>query len=203
MNAVDSPVPNPQSVAFADSALWITSAKTQRIYEADPRTLRVGRELIPPGEAFGLTFARGDLHAVLGFGNDGDDRFVYRLRGETFEKVFACPDLSGSFLGADDATIYLTQAHDKKLVTLTYEGGVFNVIDLARRPVGVTVANGVFFLVTADDDWKNRELARIEPASGTLTTVVKFDFPARGLAYDGEKFWTTHREASELVRFEA
>lgn len=202
MKSIASPVPSPQSVAFADSALWITSAKTQRIYEVDPISLHVRRELVPPGEAFGLTLARGELLAVLGFGNDGDDRFVYRLRGETFEERFPCPDMSGSFLAADDAAVYLTQAHDKKLLTLNYQGGVFNAIDLPRRPVGVALANDdAFYLVTCDEDWKNREFARIDPKTGALTTLASFPFPARGLAFDGERFWTTHRETSGLVSF--
>ena len=38
---------------------------------------------------------------------------------------------------------------------------------------------------------------------GAYEELARVPFAARALAYDGSRFWTNHREANQIVAFEA
>jgi len=46
-------------------------------------------------------------------------------------------------------------------------------------------------------------LTRIDARGGTpvIEDIARVPFAARSLAFDGERFWTSHREAHEIVAF--
>lgn len=199
-----SPAPAPQGIAFDGTSLWIDSVQTHRIYAIHPTTWTARDEGVAPGEPFGITVVGDELRFVLGFGTDGDDRYVYRyVPGHGFKDRFACPDLSGAYLAYDGDELFLSQAHNKKIIALDENGAAKRDIPLDRRPVGMTIVDGCFYLVTANDDFQDRQLTKIDARGATpvVTTVAAFPFNARGLAYDGERFWTTHRENNEIVAF--
>jgi hypothetical protein len=142
---------------------------------------------------------------VIGFGDDDDDRYIYRfVPARGFENArIACPDLSGAFVALDGDTLYLSQAHNKKILALDGQGAVRRTIDVERRPVGMTISDGTFYLVTVDDNWKNPELTAMDVGGEAprLRKLASMPFRARGLAFDGQCLWTGHREVNEIVAF--
>ena len=142
---------------------------------------------------------------ILGFGDDADDRYIYRFTpGHGFDDSgIACPDLSGAYLAWDGKRLFLSQAWKKKILTLDGAGNVEHETSLDRRPVGMTAANGCLYVVTTDEDWENRQLTKFDivDQKPTMTAVAAIPFAARGLAFDGSRFWTTDRQNSEIVAF--
>jgi hypothetical protein len=143
---------------------------------------------------------------VLGM-TDADDRFVYRAmpgHGVRTSSAMPCPDDAGSHLSYDGERLYLSQWYNQRLVALDDTGPTGRVIDVPHQIVGQTIVDGRFYLLTTDDEtsgeyWISRVDAR-EP-SATCEDIAAIHFDARGLAYDGERFWTNHREAHQTVAF--
>ena len=84
-----------------------------------------------------------------------------------------------------------------------------NAVEVVRVPHGIcgqVVVDGSFYLATTDDEessdyWLTRvDLRGAEPH---VEDVAYIGFPARALAFDGERFWTNHREQHEIVAFAA
>jgi hypothetical protein len=200
-----APGPEPLGLAFNGSTLWIASREAHRLYAVDPATWKVGEEAEAPGAPFGIAVARDELAVVIGLGDDDDDRYIYRfVPGRGFSgSGIACPDLSGAHVAFDGGTLYLSQAHNRKILALDAHGAVDREISLDRRPVGMTIIDGIFYLVTGDKDFKTLELTKVDASGETprVTSLASFPFRARGLAFDGERFWTSHRDANEIVAF--
>jgi hypothetical protein len=51
-----------------------------------------------------------------------------------------------------------------------------------------------------EGDWR---IARLDPRAETpeIEELARVPFQCRSLAYDGERFWTNHREADRIVSF--
>ena len=67
---------------------------------------------------------------------------------------------------------------------------------------GQAFVDGRFFLVTTDDEesgdyWLTRVDAR--GATPVSEDIARIPFAARALAFDGERFWTNHRAADQIV----
>lgn len=200
-----APGPEPLGLAFNGTTLWIASREAHRLYAVDPATWKVGEEAEAPGAPFGIAVSRDELAVVIGLGDDDDDRYIYRfVPGRGFSGGgIACPDLSGAHVAFDVGTLYLSQAHNRKILALDAHGGVDREISLDRRPVGMTIVDGMFYLVTVDIDFKNHELTKMDARGETprVTSLASIPFRARGLAFDGQRFWTGHRDANEIVAF--
>jgi hypothetical protein len=70
--------------------------------------------------------------------------------------------------------------------------------------VGQTIVGGRFYLITTDDERSGDYfLTRLDARNGNVTSVdlAAIHFDARGLAFDGERFWTNHREKHQTVAF--
>jgi hypothetical protein len=67
----------------------------------------------------------------------------------------------------------------------------------------MTIIDGIFYLVTGDKDFKTLELTKVDASGETprVTSLASFPFRARGLAFDGARFWTGDRGANEIVAF--
>jgi hypothetical protein len=208
LQRLPSPAPLPQSLAFDGETLWMGSLETWRIYAIDPRTWRARDEGAAPGTPYGLTVAGDELRAVCGEPPD-DHRFVRRFipgRGWPSAGRIACPDDTGSFLGYDGDRLYVTQWYRKQIVSLGQTGCVGTTIGLPHEVCGCVVIEGRFFLVTTDDEktddyWLTRVDAR--GAAPIIDDLARIGFAARSLAFDGERFWTNHRERNEIVAFTA
>ena len=206
LHRLPSPFPKPQAI-FADGAtLWMSSRQTRKVYAVDRAAWRVTWEGVVPGDdvIWGLTKHGDWLYGVCGVDKtDVDERRIRRFapRGE-FDPNFSVPtpDGVGSHLSHDGATLVLSQWYPQKLISIGADGHAGRVIQLGRQVVGHCFAQGAFWLATTTDEESNEYfLERCDPATGACTMLARLGFSARGLAFDGENFWTNHRDANEVV----
>lgn len=200
-----SPAPKPLGLAFDGDTLWMGSRETERLYAIDPSKWTVGEEAQAPGGPFGLAVVGDELRAVLGFEEKHNDRYIYRfVPGHGFKSDrIACPDLTGSHLAFDGDTLFLSQASYRKIIALDGQGAIMREIPLQRVPVGMTIAGGRFYLVTTDEEFENVQFTVVD-AHGERpqeTALASIPFDARGLTFDGSRFWTSHRDNNEIVAF--
>ena len=190
--------------------MWLTSAANGRLYALDPQTWSVEREFVPPSESLGITHTGSDFRLILAPTIDQPDlerdhRYVYAFSPDAgFDERFVCPNNSGSFLAYSNEKLYLSQAWDKRLIELDERGGAVRDVRLERRPVGVTIVDGAFYLVTVDDAWGDGRFERlgIEDDASSIRQLRSFAFKPRGVAFDGHRFWTADRNDDALVSFD-
>ena len=201
-----SPAPKPQSLAWDGSVLWMGSRETRRIYGINPVTWTVGWETAAPGTPWGMTAVGNELRVLSGETAD-DHRIIRRcLPGHGFDTKFGlpCPDDTGSQLGYDGQRLHVSQWYPKKVLTLGAEGDVERVINVPHGPCGQVFVGGAIYLVTTDDETTTDYwLTRVDPRKVTLQfdDIARIPFAARGLAFDGTRFWTNHREQNQIVSF--
>ena len=200
-----APGPEPLGLAFDGTTMWIASREAHRLYAVNPVTWTVGEEAECPGAPFGIAVTGDEFRVVIGHGEDDDDRYIYEFlpgRGFTDGRI-ACPDLSGAHLAFNDGTLLLSQAHNMRILTLDDRGGVTRNVQLDRVPVGITIVDAGLYLITCDKNFKNPQLTSLEMDGETprLTLLASIPFTARGLAFDGQQFWTGHRDKNEIVAF--
>jgi|SRR5579862_1030493 len=206
---VPSPVQGPQGLAWDGDSMWVTSAANGRLYALDPKTWTVRREFVPPYESLGLTYTGSDFRLVLAPAIEEPDlerdwRYVYSFTPDGgFTECFPCPDFSGSFLAYANGTLYVSQAWDKKLIELDAGGATVREVQLERRPVGMAIVRDAFYLVTVDDEWVDGRLQRLGVGADgeSIETLRSFSFKPRGVAYDGERFYTADRNNHAIVSF--
>lgn len=202
-----APGPEPLGLAFDSATLWVSSREAHRLYAMDPATWTAGDDIEAPGAPFGIAVAGDELRVVIGYGNDDDDRYICRFvpgHGFTSDRI-ACPDLSGVHLAFDGDTLFLSQAHNKRVLALEAGGAILREIRLDRVPVGMVLIDRWFYLITGDEHFKNLQLTRVDASGDTRRTaaLASIPFTARGLAYDGSQFWTGDRNRNEIVAFTA
>jgi hypothetical protein len=202
-----SPAPLPLGLASSDGdTLWMASRETHRLYAIDPKKWTVCDEAQAPGGPFGMTMVGDELRVVIGHGEKDYDRYIYRfIPGHGFKSDrIPCPDLTGSHIAFDGDTLFLSQAAYRKILALDGQGDVIREINLERKPVGMTIVDGCFYLITGDEEFENLEFCRVDARNETpdVTVLASIPFDARGLTYDGTRFWTSHRDNNEIVAFE-
>ena len=201
-----SPAPKPQSLAWDGSVLWMGSRETRRIYGINPVTWTVGWETAAPGTPWGMTAVGNELRVLCGETADAH-RIIRRcLPGHGIDTKFClpCPDDTGSQLGYDGQRLHVSQWYPKKVLTLGAEGDVERVINVPHGPCGQVFVGGAIYLVTTDDETTTDYwLTRVDPRKVTLQfdDIARIPFAARGLAFDGTRFWTNHREQNQIVSF--
>lgn len=199
-----SPAPRPQALAFDGRFLWMGSVETQRLYAIDPEHWTVAQEAKAPGKPWGMTAVGDEFRVLLGEGAD-DDRFIRRfIPGHGFREAVPAPDNTGSHLSYDGEFLYLSQWYNRRILELDDAYKVVREIPLQHQVCGQVISGGCFYLLTTDDEdaneyWLTKVDARADkPVS---TDLARITFAARGLAFDGERFWTNHRENNEIVAF--
>jgi hypothetical protein len=200
-----SPAPLPLGLASDGATLWMASRETHRLYAIDPKKWTVGEEAQAPGGPFGMAMVGDELRVVIGIGENDYDRYLYRfIPGHGFKNDrIACPDLTASHVAFDGDTIFISQAANRKILALDGRGDVIRDISLERKPVGMTISDGCFYLITGDEEFENLEFWRVDAHNENpeVTVLASIPFDARGLTYDGSRFWTSHRDANEIVAF--
>ena len=200
-------VQNPQGLAWDGETIWMTSAANGRLYAIDPQKWSVEREFIPPFEALGITYTGSDFRLILAPAIDEPDlerdhRFVYSFSPAAgFAECFPCPDHSGSFLAHANRTLYLSQAWDKKIIELDERGAPVREIQLERRPVGMTIVRGAFYLVTVNEEWVDGRFERLglDDDTSSIEVLRSLPFKPRSVAFDGRQFWTADRNNHAIV----
>lgn len=200
-----SPAPRVQPIAFDGERIWLGSWDTERLYEVDPDTWTLVDECEAPGKMYGAAVIGDELRFVVG--RDNDDRYIYRfIPGHGFKNdALACPDFTGSQLAFDGDTLFLSQLGNKRILALDAQGAIVREIPLSRKPCGMTIVEGCFFLLTGDDDMDEIRLTKVDARGDAPieTDLAAVPFDARSLAYDGRRFWTCFRDGNEVVAFTA
>ncbi len=205
LNRHPSPGPRPQPLAFHGKTLWVGAWDTDHLYAIDPTTWRVVDEVAAPGKPYGLAAMGDELRAVISIGED-DDRYFYRFvpgQGFDAESKTACPDFTGSHLASDGTTLYLGQMGLKRILAFDANGTVLREIALPTRCAGMGVRGGAFYIISADDEFEKLALGTLDitVSNPEVVPLASMSEQARGLAFDGEAWWTCYREASEIVSF--
>ncbi len=199
-----APAPKPLGLAVDGTTLWMASRETHRLYEIEIATWTVHDEVQAPGGPFGMAVVGDELRVVIGLGEE-DDRYIYRFvpgRGFKSDRM-ECPDFTGSHLAFDGDTLFVSQAHDRRILALDGHGAVTHQIPLDRSAVGMTIVKGTFYLITGDEEFEHLQLTKVDAHQETpkITAVASIPFAARGLTFDGSRFWTSHRDNNEIVAF--
>jgi hypothetical protein len=200
-----SPAPKPQSLAFDGTYLWMGSRDTRQLYALDPHEWTVHEQAVAPGTPWGMTVVGDELRVLCGE-TDDDNRFIRRfVPGHGFKThAIPCPDDTGSQLSYDGERLFVSQWYRKRILSLDDEGQVGTTIDLEHEICGQVIVGGQFYYVATDDE-ETREfyLTRVDARNGSPKSkdLARIGFSARGLTFDGERFWTNHREADEIVAF--
>jgi len=202
-----SPAPKPLGLAFDGGTLWMASRETHRLYAIDAASWTVRDEAQAPGGPFGMTVVGDELRVVIGHGEKDYDRYIYRFfPGHGFKNDrLECPDLTGSHLAFDGDELFLSQASYRKILTLDAQGNPTREIPLERVPLGMTIVDGRFYLLTSDEEFENMQFTVVDARGEApqVETLASIPFDARGLTYDGSRFWTSHRDENQIVAFTA
>lgn len=203
---VDAPTLRPQAIAFDGTSLWIGSIETERLYAVAPQTWTVSDEISVPGKPWGMTVAGDELLVLLGQ-TDEDHRTIYRVvpgHGLRNSSAIPCPEDTGSHLSYDGDSLYVSQWYNKRIIALDETGRPGTIVDVPHQVCGHTIVGGCFYCVTTDDETSGTYYFTRVDARGRLVTSIDLatiPFNARGLAFDGERFWTNDREIHQTVAF--
>ena len=143
------------------------SRDLRRIYAIDPENGTVLKQQEAPGIPWAAVVLNGELRFTIGEGAD-DGRYIYRYTAEAgFSKMFACPDLTGSYLSFDGKNLYMSQWYKKRVLKFDDKGNVIREIDVGAEICGHTFANGSLYVLRGqeqpNEDWR---IARAESARG-------------------------------------
>jgi hypothetical protein len=96
----------------------------------------------------------------------------------------------------------VSQWYNKKIVGIDECGNVVRTIDLPRGVCGQCFSDGSFYVITTDDEDSDQYfLGKVDAEGTNFQDLAHVPFAARGLASDGNRFWTNHRERNEIVAF--
>ncbi len=200
-----SPATRPHPLAFLDGNLWMGSWDTDRIYEIDPRSWNVRREIEAPGRPYGLAALGNELRVVVAL--DDDDRYLYRVVPESgfdLNSKTPCPDLTGSFLAAAGSTIYLGQMTFRRILVLKPDATAEREISLPTRCAGLSFGpGGRFFMISGDDELEHLQFGTLDIAQNQprFESIRPLPDEARSLAFDGSLWWTCLRDSNEVASF--
>ncbi len=221
-----SPTVTPQALAWDGKQLWMSSRDLGFLYRLGPDGAKIAEEVDPPGVVWAAVATNGAMHVTIGKGTN-DDRYVYRYDGgKGFSKIFACPDLAGSYLSYDGESLYLSQWYEQRILKMDKSGNIAGQIDVGAEICGHVFANGALYVLRGTENVPRPQYAGGKPTperfrSGAkegeeqwwiaqlnprdknpeVVDVAKVPFGARSLTFDGENFWSNHRAANETVCF--
>ncbi|MGH7755883.1 MAG: hypothetical protein ACREM8_06305 [Vulcanimicrobiaceae bacterium] len=200
-----SPAPAPQSLSCDGAMLWMGSRDSSRVYAIESHTGKVREESQAPGIPWGMVVMGDELRVTCGEGAD-DDRYIRRFvpgHGFKSSERIACPDFTGSFLGYDGESLFLSQYHNKRIFKLDAAGKVQRTIPIEREIAGFVFVDGKIYVLRGDTDSCDWRLARLDPnaESPVIEDLAAIPFQGRSLGYDGSRFWTNDRDANTIVAF--
>ena len=144
-----SPATTPQALAWdnRDKTLWVGSRDLRRVYAIDPENGTVLKQQEAPGIPWAAVALNSELRFTIGEDPD-DDRYIYRYTRERgFSKMFACPELTGSYLSFDGKNLYMSQWYKKRVLMFNDEGNVIREIDIGAEICGHAFVNGSLYVL--------------------------------------------------------
>lgn len=182
------------------------SIDTCRIYGIDPLHWTVREEMKAPGKPYGITVMGDELRVLLSEG-DEDHRVIRRyIPGHGFknEGVIPSPDDTGSQLSFDGDRLYVSQWYNRRILSLDEFGNVGSIIETPHGICGHVIVGGIFHVLGTDaEDTDEYFLTQIDAREGQpkVNELARVNFQGRALAFDGNRFWSNHRERHEIVAF--
>jgi len=200
-----APAVTPQALACDGEHLWLSSRDLGTFYKIDVAIFQVVEEIDPPGIVWDAVLTDDGWRLTVGKGLN-DDRYVYRYTpGAGFRRLFPCPELAGSYLSFDGSYLYLSRWYKGQIHRFEDERGTMSrTIDVHAEICGQTFAEGILYVLRGtEQNGESWTIARLDPFDDipVVTDLAAVPFACRSLAYDGEKFWTNHRAAGEVVSF--
>jgi len=201
-----SPATTPQALAWdgRNKTLWIGSRDLRRIYAIDPENGAILKQQGAPGIPWAAVAADGELRFTIGEDPD-DDRYIYRYTpGDGFSKMFACPELTGSYLSFDGKNLYMSQWYKKRVLKFDEEGNILREINVGAEICGHAFANGSLYVLRGqeqpNEDWR---IARVNLEKEPLVVedIAVVPFACRSLTFDGERFWSNYRAKDTIISF--
>jgi hypothetical protein len=201
-----SPATTPQALTWDGKMLWLGSRDLRRVYQIDKEKWTVGEEKEAPGIPWAAVSAGNALWFTLGEGPD-DDRYIRRyFVGQGFSETerIACPDFTGSYLSYDGEHLHLSQWYKHRILKLDAKGNILREIAIEAEICGHVFVDGLIYVLRGTEqgegDWR---IARLDPREERprIEELARIPFQCRSLAFDGETFWTNHREADRTVSF--
>ena len=221
-----SPAVTPQALAWDGKQLWMSSRDLGLFYQLATDGSNINQEVDPPGVIWAAVATNGAIHVTIGKGTN-DDRYVYRYdRSKGFSKIFACPDLTGSYLSYDGKNLYLGQWYEQRILKMDKAGKVAGTIEIGAEICGHVFANGALYVLRGTENVARPSYAGGKPTperfrrgakegeeqwwiarvdspekNAKVVDLAKVPFGARSLTFDGENFWSNQRAANEIVCF--
>lgn len=201
--------PTPQALAWDGKMMWLSSRDLGTLYQVEVEQWKIAAEVDPPGIVWAGVLTDDGWRFTIGKGLN-DDRYIYRYSaGEGFTKLFACPEMAGSYLGFDGEHLYLSRWYKGQIHQLNDAGETLRLIDIGAEICGQTFVDGTLYVLrgreNADVAGKPEEwrIARVDLREQTpqMEDVATVPFASRSLTFDGRKFWSNHRAANEIVSF--
>jgi len=200
----------PQALAYEDGHLWMSSRDLGTLYQIQPDTWKVAREIDPPGVVWAaVSSGNAEMCFTIGKGLN-DDRYIYRYApNEGFTKLFACPDFTGSYISFDGKHLYMSQWYEERILKFDAQGNILREIDVGAEICGHTFLNDSIYVLRGrenknepdkSEEWR---IARLDPQEENpeVEDLAGVPFAARSLTFDGELFWSNHRAANETISF--
>src|SRR5260370_28610369 len=158
-----APTVTPQTLAWDGKQLWMSSRDLGFLYKLDGDGTKILEEVDPPGVVWAAVQTNGAMHVTIGKGLN-DDRYVYRYDGNgRFEKLFACPDLTGSYLSFDSANLYLSQWYEQRILKVDKSGKTVGTIDIGAEICSHVFANGAIDVFRGTENVPRPKYARGKP----------------------------------------
>jgi hypothetical protein len=196
--------PTPQALVWDGDYLWLSSRDLGTLYKVDRARWSIVEEIDPPGVVWAGVATNDGMGFTIGKGLN-DDRYVYRYTREgVFEKLFACPEFTGSYLGFDGEHLYLSQWYKGLILKLDAKGKGSAELSVGEEICGHTIVDGMLYVLRGtEQNGESWKLARLSLANGSSgpEDIARVPFAARSLAFDGNQFWSNHRAGNETIVF--
>lgn len=200
-----APATTPQALAWHEGALWMGSRDLRRMYVIDPASWIVREEFEVPGIPWAAVSVGDALWFTLGKGQ-ADDRYLnHYVPGQGFSGLeITCPDFTGSYLSHDGKYLYLSQWYKGLILRLDERGEVLRTFEIGMEICGHTFVDGLFYVLrgteAGDESWR---ISRFDPSEAVpkIVDLAAVPFQSRSLTFDGQRFWSSHRSADQIVAF--
>jgi hypothetical protein len=201
-----SPATTPQALAWdgRNKTLWMGSRDLSRVYVINPQNGAVLKQEAAPGIPWAAVTLNGELRFTIGEGAD-DDRYIYRYTPQQgFSRMFACPDLTGSYLSFDGKNLYMSQWYKERVLMFNDAGDVIRKIDVGGEISGHVFAKGSLYVLRGhekpSEEWRIARL-NLQDQVPTVEDIAIVPFASRSLTFDGELFWSNHRAKDVIISF--